>query len=255
MECFINKIRLFAFLFVLVMLVACASSPWHTEQSEIFLNKGISFIGLKQYPSALREFLEAEKYNSSDCRIYYYMGMVYHAMELKEKAVEKFQKAISIKDDYSEAHNYLGTLYIEKELWDKAIYHFDKAIANHLYNTPAVPLYNAGWAYYSKKDYGKAMDSYRRALQREPETVLRPQIEKNIGLIYFDQSDMPNAIYHFNKSVELNPNLFDAYFFLGESYLKIKDKANAKKAFQSVVNLAPQSSFGKKAKTYLQSLK
>ncbi len=257
MNLYINKIRFSVFLCVLLIVGACASasSPWHKEQSELFLNKGISFIELRQYHSALRELLEAEKYNASDYRIYYYMGMVYHVMDMKEKAVEKFQKAISLKEDYSEAHNYLGTLYSNEGLWDKAIAHFDQAVANPLYSTPAVPLYNAGWAYYSKKDYSKAMDSYRRALQREPQTVLRPQIEKNIGLIYFYQSDMPNAIHHFTNSVELNPNLFDAHFFLGESYLKIKDKANAKKAFQSVVNLAPQSSFGKKAKIYLQSLR
>jgi len=252
---YINKIRFSVFLCVLLTIAACASSPWHKEQSELFLNKGISFIELKQYPSALRELLEAKKYNADDYRIYYYLGMVYHAMDMKEKAVDSFQQAISLKDDYSEAHNYLGTLYSDKGLWDKAIVQFDQAVANPLYSTPAVPLYNAGWAYYSKKDYSKAMDSYRRALQREPQTVLRPQIEKNIGLIYFYQSDMSNAIYHFNKSVELNPNLFDAHFFMGECYLKIKDKVNAKRAFQSVVNLAPQSSFGKKAKTYLQSLK
>jgi len=255
MECLTNKIRFCVFLYVVIILGACTTTPLQKEQTEIFLNKGISFIELRQYPNALRELLDAEKYNSRDQRIYYYMGMVYHAMDMKEKAVDSFQQAISLKDDYSEAHNYLGTLYSNEGLWDKAIAHFDQALANPLYSTPAVPLYNAGWAYYSKKDYSKAMDSYRRALQREPQTVLRPQIEKNIGLIYFYQSDMPNAIYHFNKSVELNPNLFDAYFFLGECYLKIKDKVNAKKAFQSVVNLAPQSSFGKKAKTYLQSLK
>ena len=115
-----------------------------------------------------------------------------------------------------------------------------------------MPLYNAGWAYYSKKDYSKALIKYHEALQREPMTILRPQIEKNIGLIYFDQTNIPEAIQHFKKSVELNPNLYDAQFLLGECYLKIKDKEKAKKAFQAVIKLSPQSSFGQKAKNYLQ---
>jgi Tfp pilus assembly protein PilF len=158
---YINKIRFSVFLFVLLTIGACASasSPWNRDQSELFLNKGISFIQLKQYPSALRELLEAEKYNADDSRIYYYIGMTYHNMDMMEKAIENFQKAISLKDDYSEAHNYLGTLYSNEGLWDKAIAHFDQAVANPLYGTPAVPLYNAGWADYSKKDYAKAMDS------------------------------------------------------------------------------------------------
>ncbi len=234
---------------------ACAPTVIQKEKSEAFLNKGVSLIELRQYPNALKELMEAEKYNSRDERIYYHMGIVYLAMSMNDKAFESFQRAVSIKDDYSEAHNYLGTLYNTEENWDKAIEHFDKAVANPLYTTPALPLYNAGWAYYAKKDYKKAMDSYIRALQREPETMLRPQIHKFIGRIYLDQSDYPNAIRHLKQAVTLDHNLFDAHFFLGESYLKIMDKTNAKKAFQSVIDLAPKSSFGKKASDYLNSLK
>lgn len=254
MKCF-NRINTFTLLGIVIILSACASAPLQKEQAEIFLNNGISFIGSKQYPSALRELMEAEKYNPSDHRIYYHMGMVYHAMSMKEKAIESFQQAISLKDNYSEAHNYLGTLYIGEKMWDKAIYHFDKAVSNPLYSTPAVPLYNAGWAYYSKKDYSKALESYQHALQREPQTILRPQIQKGIGIIYFEQSDYANAIKYLKQSVETDPDLFDAHFFLGESYLQIRQLAKARKAFQMVVNLAPQSSFGKKAAIYLKSLK
>ncbi len=252
MRSYINRIQLIIFLCTLLLAGACTNTPWHKEQSELFFNKGISYIDLKQYSSALKEFLEAEKYNSSDHRIHYYLGMIYHVKGMPEKAKEEFQKAISLKEDYSEAHNYLGTLYSSEGLWDKAIEEFDKALVNPLYDTPAVPLYNAGWAYYSKKDYSKALIYNRRALQREPMTMLRPQIEKNIGLVYFDQSNIPDAIQHFKKSIELNPNLYDTQFLLGECYLKIKDKVNAKKAFQAVIKLAPQSNFGQKAKNYLQ---
>ncbi|HRS90307.1 MAG TPA: tetratricopeptide repeat protein [Smithellaceae bacterium] len=240
---------------ILVFLASCAPTALQKEQSEAFLHKGISFIELQQYPNALKELMEAEKYNSQDERIYYHMGIVYHAMNMKEKAFESFLRAISIKNDYSEAHNFVGTLYNMDRKWDEAIDHFNKAVANPLYTTPALPLYNAGWAYYSKKDYNKALDSYTRALQREPETVLRPQIQKFMGIIYFDQADYASAIKHLKQAVTLDPNLFDAYFFLGESYLKIMDKTSAKKAFQSVIDLAPKSSFGKKASYYLNSLK
>jgi len=247
--------KLFTALTFLSLVFSCANSPWQAEQADVFLNKGISYIGLKQYPNALRELLEAEKYNSNNEKIYYYMGMAYHSMSMQEKAINSFKRAVSLKDDYSEAHNYLGTIYNSEKMWDKAIEHFNKSIANPTYNTPALPLYNAGWAYYSKQDYKNAMDSYTRALQREPQTVLRPQIQKNIGLIYYDQNDFIKAIYHFKQSTDLNHNLYDAYFFMGESYLKINDKTNARKAFQAVVDLAPQSAFGQKASVYLQALK
>jgi tetratricopeptide (TPR) repeat protein len=116
-------------------------------------------------------------------------------------------------------------------------------------------LYNMAWAYYSKKDYNKALAKYQEALNTDPRTMLRPQIEKNIGLIYFDQDNILEAIRHFKKSVELDPSLFDAQFFLGQCYLKIEENKNAKKAFQAVIKLSPDSSFGRRAKSYLQSLK
>ena len=89
----------------------------------------------------------------------------------------------------------------------------------------------------------------------DPRTIWRPQIEKNIGLIYLAQSNMSEAIRHFKTAVELSPSLYDAQLFLGESYLKIKDKNSAKKAFQSVIKYSPQSAFGIKAKEYLQSIR
>jgi len=52
--------------FVLVCLIAfllsaCTYTPWHREQSEIFLNKGIDYIQAGLYTAALKELLEAEK--------------------------------------------------------------------------------------------------------------------------------------------------------------------------------------------------
>jgi len=116
-------------------------------------------------------------------------------------------------------------------------------------------LYNSAWAYYSKKEYNTALVKYQEALNIDPMTRLRPQIEKNVGLIYFDQDNILEAIRHLKRSLELDSSLFDAQFLLGQCFLKIKDNKNAKKAFQTVIELSPESSFGQRAKTYLQSLK
>ena len=250
-----NKLIFAVLLCCQILLFSCTNTPWHKEQAEMFLNKGISLIEAGQYNNALKELLEAEKYSSGDHKIHYYLGMAYHAKGLRDKALDEFKEAISLKEDYSEAHNYLGTLYIDMELWDKALKEFDKALANDLYDTPSYALYNSGWVHYNKKDYQQALSKYQQALQSDPKTILRPQIEKNIGLIYLAQSSLSEAIMHFNIAVELSPSLFDAQLFLGESYLKIKDKNNAQKAFQAVIKYSPESAYGKKAKEYLQSIR
>jgi len=250
-----NKLVIAVLLCCQIFFFSCTNTPWHKEQAEVFLNKGISLIEVGQFNNALKELLEAEKYSSGDPKIHYYLGMAYLGKGLKDKAMGEFKEAISLKENYSEAHNYLGTLYMDMEMWDKAIAEFDKALANDIYDTPSFALYNSGWAYYNKRDYKQSLIQYQHALQRDPRTILRPQIEKNIGLIYLDQSNLLEAIRYFNMAVELSPSLYDAQLFLGESYLKIKDKNNAKKAFQAVIEYSPQSAYGKKAKEYLQSIK
>ena len=246
-----SKILVIFLLFLVMQICACTNTPWHREQAEMFLNKGISFIEMRQYNTALKELLEAEKYSPYDHKIHYFLGKAYLGKGMRDKAVEEFKEAISLKADYSEAHNDLGVLYLDKDLWDKAIEEFDRALANQIYDTPSMALYNAGLAYYAKKDYKTSLAKYQEALQREPQTNLWPQIQKNIGLIYLEQNNIQEAIVHFKKAVELNSLLYDVQLLLGECYLKIKDTENAAKAFQAVIKLSPQSSFGLKAKSYL----
>jgi tetratricopeptide (TPR) repeat protein len=246
---------IFFFIFPAIFLLSCTYTPWHREQSEIFLNKGISFLGVGQYNSALKDLIESEKYYSGNPKVHYYLGIAYHGKGMQDRAIDEFKEAISLDRNYSEAHNYLGTLYLEQGLWDEAIGEFKKALSYYLYDTPAIALYNMAWAYYSKKDYNNALINYHKALNVDSMTTLRPQIEKNIGLIYYDQGNIPEAIVHLKKSVELDSSLFDAYFLLGQSYLKDKDNKNARRAFQNVIELSPDSSFGRRAANYLQSLR
>ncbi|MCX5849459.1 MAG: tetratricopeptide repeat protein [Deltaproteobacteria bacterium] len=254
MKFIINKAVFFLIFLAIFLCSSCTYTPWHRQQSELFLNKGISYIGMGQYNNALKDLLEAEKYYYGNPKVHYYLGMSYHGKGMKDKAIEEFKEAISLDKNYSEAHNYLGTLYSDRELWDQAIEEFEKALENPLYDTPSMALYNMAWAYYSKKDYKTALVKYQETLNIDPATILQPQIEKNVGLIYSDQDNISEAIRHLKKSVELDSSLFDAHFILGESYLKIKDKKNARKSFQEVVKLAPDSSFGRRARNYLRSL-
>jgi len=122
--------------------------PLAQRTGRTFLNKGISYISAGQYNSALKELLESEKYYSGNPKVHYYLGMSYHGKGMKDAAIEEFKEAISLDENYSEAHNYLGTLYLDSGLWDQAVEEFEKALSNHLYDTPAMALYNMAWAYY-----------------------------------------------------------------------------------------------------------
>lgn len=241
-------------LFYLVFVLSCTLSPWHRDQANAYMKKGKALIEAGQYLGALKELLEADKFSPNDPEINYYLGIAYNGRGLTQPAMERMQKAVSLKNDYSEAHNYLGVLYMDMGEWEKAIACFDNALKNYLYVTPSLALYNSGWAYYNLKNYDMALSKYAQASRQDRTSVLQPQIEKNIGLVYIKKNDLVSAIDHLKKAVALNANLVDAHFFLAECYLKIQDSPNAKKSFQQVVKLAPQSPFAQKASEYLQTM-
>lgn len=251
------KLKIFIVISTLLcqlFFVSCTNTPWHRDQADIALSKGVALIQAGQYIGALKELLEADKNAPDDPEINYYLGVAYLGRGLKDLAMERFQKAVSLKADYSEAHNYIGTMYMDTGQWQKAIDAFDKALKNYLYATPGFALYNSGWAYYNLQNYDMALSRYQQALREGRMDAWQPQIEKNIGLVYIQKSDYVLAKEHLEKAVSLNPSLFDAHFYLGEIYLKIHDKASARKSFQQVMKLAPQSPLGQKSREYLQSL-
>jgi tetratricopeptide (TPR) repeat protein len=61
----------------------------------------------------------------------------------------------------------------------------------------------------------------------------------NLGGYYFGQQDMPQAIEHYKKATELNPNYSGAFNILGYAYRQNVDYRNAEEAFKKYIELIP----------------
>ena len=249
-----GKILLLPALFL--SLTACAGSSLKVqEEAANRTSIGSAYLGTGQYTAALREFLQAEKLTPDDPRVHYLLGISYHGKGLSDQAIAQFQKAIALKPNNSEVYNYLGAIYLDQGRWDDAIASFNMALANILYDTPTASLYNLGRAYYEKRDYDRALKYYGAALEKDPDSVLKPLIEKNMGITWLDKGATEDAISHFEKSLALAPSLVESHYWLGVCYQKLKRTADAAASFQAAVRLAPESEFGRKAKESLKNAK
>jgi len=240
--------------FTLCGMSGCATSGWKKEQASVHLDMGIAYIKSNQYTLALKELLEGEKLSPRDPKILYYLGISYYGKGLIKEAIAEFKKAVDLKPDYSEANNYLGTIYLGMGLWDKAIGKFNKALSNNLYTTPAAALYNMGWAYYKKGDYQTALAKYNEAVKKEPNTVLLPLIENDMGIINFDTGNIDKAVTHFKKSLAMVPLFTESHYWLGRCYVKQGNVRGAIEEFRTVIKTAPESEFGKKAEESLEAI-
>lgn len=76
-----------------------------------------------------------------------------------------------------------------------------------------------------------------KAVDVDPDSV---KAHFELGLLYVQNRNFPEAIKQYEKVKELDPNSTDAFFNLGYLYAMSKDYENAEKAYQRVVELKPE---------------
>jgi len=249
-----NIMKHTAMLLCLIVVTACASSPWNQEQAESHLNIGSAYIGSGRYNEALKELLQAEKLSPRDPKIHYYIGTAYYMKGMSEKAVDEFKKAVSYDSSYSEAHNFLGMIYLEKGEWDKAIESLKQALSNIVYDTPDKALFNLGRAYHGKGDYRTALDKYLQAKNTKPNTIPPVTLEQHMGMASFAQGNMKEAVSHFKEALELVPSFTEMHYWLGQCYVKQSNTAGARTEFNYVIKTVPDTELANAARKGLDAI-
>lgn len=117
--------------------------------------------------SRLQKKLQAQKGSSQE---YYELGSIYLEKKLFVQAVKLFQQALKDKNVEPEnlalIHNALGYAYFAQEQYDIAIRQYKEAIK--LYSDYVTAWNNLGNVYERKQMAAKALESYEKALECEP---------------------------------------------------------------------------------------
>jgi tetratricopeptide (TPR) repeat protein len=125
----------------------------------------------KNYPDALDYLSAALEKDPKSARLYNKRGMVKVMMMMLADAKKDFEKSVKLDKKFAEAENNLGAmLYYKDRKYGSAIKHYRKAIE---IDQRANFYSNLGTAYFAKKDYDKAENAYRTALQLDPSVFER----------------------------------------------------------------------------------
>jgi type IV pilus assembly protein PilF len=248
-----NRFRSFLLLAVsLGLLAGCATSEQAKQKASLHFRLGSEYIHRGDATSALREFLEAERLNPDDASVQFGLGSALNAKGRFHEGLLHYRKALEIDPKFTEAHNALGSTYLELGQWDNAIKEFEITLKDILYLTPFFVENNLGWAYYKKGDFPRAIEHYRRALSMKPDFGLAYY---NLGLAYKDNKQTEDAIAAMRSAISLVPNLLDAHLQLGILSFNSGVRDQARKSFEEVVRLSPQSDSARLAHQYLDFLK
>lgn len=247
----------FIFLFLLALLIAgCFSGRNQTvskaNPAAYHYQMGLSFLGERNYTSALIELTEAEKLDADNPDVLYNLGLAYMGKHRPDLAEARLQKVIILNSNNSTARNDLGVAYLDLKRWDNAIEQF-KVVKNDLfYENSENATINLGLAYLGKGEYDKAMEEFLIVASNNPRN---PIIHVSIGRTLFASGKTDQSIEEYTKALELYNEYGAAYYYLGLAYLKKTDKDAARKAFQRVIKIIPNTELGRSSYKYLDVLK
>lgn len=125
-------------------------------------------------------------------------------------------------------------------------------------------LHTLGRLYLAEGDFDKAIDNIEKARQLSSKDA---EIYNDLGVAYLEKyksikNDKDNnaelsikALEYFDKAIELNPKLLDAYFNRAEAFQSSNLPNEAKQAWQKYLELDSTSKWADDARSKLESLK
>lgn len=151
-------------------------------------------------------------------------------------AIQQYNEIIATTPNHLTARKRLGGLLIETGQLQEAEKHL--TIASELDPTDAEILNDLAHIAFDRKDYVKSILLYRRAISLAPGEA---KYYYNLGAVYQNVDRCSQALQNFNRAIDLDPTLADAYLASGLCHSKMKNQRDAVAIWQQADRLGLQS--------------
>jgi tetratricopeptide (TPR) repeat protein len=168
-----------------------------------------------------------------------------------DEARAEYEKLLALRPDLADTINqHIGFSYIQEKKYDKAVEYLEKVLAADPQNQQIRAI--AAQAALE----GKMMDKAKELLAGlDDSKITSPDVFFNMGVSFLNDSDVPEAIEYFSKTIKLDPTYVDAYYRRALGYLGQGKNAEAKADFQKVIELQPEGQMAEMSKKALSELK
>lgn len=245
-----------AALFLLLTVSGCVSGRGQGDSNQnpasYHYQMGISYLGERNYSSALFDLTEAEKLDPENPEVLYNLGLAFVGKKRPDLAEAKFLKAILLKPGFSAARNDLGVAYLDMKRWDSAIQQFKIVKDDLFYDNNENASINLGLAYLGKGDYPKALEELQNVASLNPRN---PVVRLYLGRVWFAMDKSEQSIAEYTKALDIFRDYGAAYYYLGQAQLKLNRIEAARASFKEAVRLVPDSELGRAALGYLDLIK
>jgi len=151
----------------------------------------------RDFGEAERLLLQAIEKNPGNPRFHFRLGVVYDKQKKKDASIAAMRKVIELDPKDANALNYLGYTYADLgQNLDEA----ERLVLEALKYKPndGYITDSLGWVYYKKGEYEKALQVLKKAGELSKED---PVVLEHIGDTYLKLNDKANALKYYQKSM------------------------------------------------------
>ncbi|PWT96316.1 MAG: hypothetical protein C5B52_16125, partial [Bacteroidetes bacterium] len=207
------------------------------QVADLKFHQGYSYFTLQQFEKA-RPLLQSIAQSPADPNFFdanYYYGFIAYYDHNYRDALSAFQKVEDHPTYGKIVPFYITNIYYFQGQKDKALEYGEAALkkASGYYDLPMREL--VGHAWFERKNYAKALPFLEEYVNKA-EKPSREDIYE-LSFCYYQTNQLPKAVEGFKKLSGGGDSLsLSAMYILGDAYLKLGDKPNARSAFSFCAN-------------------
>lgn len=164
-------------------------------------------------------------------------------------AIQALTRALQLAPGDTQAESLLGWAQMLHEDYDDALQTFSKVLMKEPANSLA--RINVGYICVKKRIFGEAIEHLSKAIRLDNDKKATLYAHFYLGLVYLQREMYEDAQTFFQKTLQLGPNLIEAYFELGRAHWFAGEEAQAKETWEAGFKANKFNPWGKKCQETL----
>ncbi|HMW07776.1 MAG TPA: tetratricopeptide repeat protein [Leptospiraceae bacterium] len=206
---------------------------------------GSIFYYREDLNGAEHHFRQAVTLRPNDARYLYNLGIVLIKKKNTEEAVSFLQKALDAGATDPSIYRYIAESFEDLKMHDNAIASLEKAM--RLRPDDIDTLVQLADLYYNRGNLSQAEETFRKVIRITHGDSNTESARVNLGIILDDMERYGEAIFEFEKAIELNPKNENAYYNLGIAYKHAGQPTKALESWRKAYAINPNENKYKEA--------
>jgi len=167
-------------------------------------------------------------------------------------AIQALTRALALSPGEVQAESLLGWAQMLKEEYDDALATLQKVLMKEPGNSLA--RINLGYVCLKKKIYGEAIEHLSKAIRMANDKKATLYANFYLGLVYLQREMYEDAENFFRKTLDIGPNMIEAYYELGRAQWLCGNPDAAKASWQAGFAANKFNPWGKKCRDLLAAV-